>query len=624
MRRVGWVSLCVMLGGASLGAADDSGISSGSGISPQQVQTVQTADGTTVCNAPILEVSNSTLTDNSSTGKCTVTTGSGGAFDATTVDSVTWSDGVNASNVWTFDVSGTDSTFTFGNGTWTLAPGGSDLILQDDLELQDATPHVRYTDTTASEDDFESYAEASFFYVGTNVTDGVVLAYFDPQNKFYLPNLANCDTVDTDALGGLICGTDATGAGGGDALTVATVAATDPDFIDSSRIDVTLNTVPAPDTITWDVVADSIDAVYLADVDFGDFTCADGSGGCLVDANAVALGTDTTNNYVATIADAGNSTVTVANSGTETAAVTLDVIDVNCTDCLGATEIADSYVLNTGDGMTGDLDLDGSNINITLQHTGADEFGLHTEAGSIFYINNTTDGVIYWQAQASHGVRYGDASVPNHVFSTTSTGNDTVQLPLGAIGSLEILDASIAAADVSTDIYTNPVRELWVPCVASLAVEAADSIPPLNKDAGTNLDQLTCAYDATTDEGRTFVLKMPSDLDTATGATARFRAYWYALTATSGAALWEARSNGGTAQGTDPDGTLTVEAAAAATTQGTAGQLTITTWNAPIARLAWVANDLVYLVLYRNADGSGDTLAEDAQLIGLSVEVPVN
>src|SRR3990167_6210334 len=30
-------------------------------------------------------------------------------------------------------------------------------------------------------------------------------------------------------------------------------------------------------------------------------------------------------------------------------------IDLTCTDCLGTTEIADSYVLNTGDTMTGNL-----------------------------------------------------------------------------------------------------------------------------------------------------------------------------------------------------------------------------------------------------------------------------
>lgn len=65
------------------------------------------------------------------------------------------------------------------------------------------------------------------------------------------------------ALGVVTCTADETGVGGGDAITVATVAATDPDFIDSSRIDVTLATVPVPDTITWDIVANSINATYL-------------------------------------------------------------------------------------------------------------------------------------------------------------------------------------------------------------------------------------------------------------------------------------------------------------------------------------------------------------------------
>ena len=42
-------------------------------------------------------------------------------------------------------------------------------------------------------------------------------------------------------------------------------------------------------------------------------------------ADSVDLGTHTTGNYVATIADAGNSNITVANSGAESAAITLDL-----------------------------------------------------------------------------------------------------------------------------------------------------------------------------------------------------------------------------------------------------------------------------------------------------------
>lgn len=38
-----------------------------------------------------------------------------GSFDATTVDAETWSDGANASNIWTYDLSGVDPTITFQN-----------------------------------------------------------------------------------------------------------------------------------------------------------------------------------------------------------------------------------------------------------------------------------------------------------------------------------------------------------------------------------------------------------------------------------------------------------------------------------------------------------------------------
>ena len=59
-----------------------------------------------------------------------------------------------------------------------------------------------------------------------------------------------------------------------------------------------------------------------------------------VAANSVALGTDTTGNYVATISDAGNSRITVANSGSESSAVTLDIAN----DAIGSNQIADDAI----------------------------------------------------------------------------------------------------------------------------------------------------------------------------------------------------------------------------------------------------------------------------------------
>ena len=87
---------------------------------------------------------------------------------------------------------------------------------------------------------------------------------------------------------------------------------------------------------------------------------ANGGTGATSLANLITLGTDTTGNYVSTIADSGNATITVVGSGTESASVTLDVVGVNCTDCLGPTQISDSYLLNNGDIGTGVYDFGGA------------------------------------------------------------------------------------------------------------------------------------------------------------------------------------------------------------------------------------------------------------------------
>ena len=50
-----------------------------------------------------------------------------------------------------------------------------------------------------------------------------------------------------------------------------------------------------------------------------------------IDADSITLGTQTTGNYLATLADAGNSNLVVVGSGTETAAVTLDLSDTGVT-----------------------------------------------------------------------------------------------------------------------------------------------------------------------------------------------------------------------------------------------------------------------------------------------------
>ena len=75
------------------------------------------------------------------------------------------------------------------------------------------------------------------------------------------------------------------------------------------------------------------------------------TGSATIQANSVALGTDTTGNYVATIADSGTGGITVANSGSETAGVTLE-FDING---LTAAAIASGdQIAFSDEGATGD------------------------------------------------------------------------------------------------------------------------------------------------------------------------------------------------------------------------------------------------------------------------------
>lgn len=79
------------------------------------------SDGTDVAWASLLVSSPATLT------------GATIGWDSTLIDATTWSDGDNASNVWTFNVSGTDHTMTAGSGimTFSLDVQAKDLILTD-------------------------------------------------------------------------------------------------------------------------------------------------------------------------------------------------------------------------------------------------------------------------------------------------------------------------------------------------------------------------------------------------------------------------------------------------------------------------------------------------------------
>lgn len=178
----------------------------------------------------------------------------------------------------------------------------------------------------------------------------------------------------------------------------------------------------------------SISASEIADGDHGDFTYTTGS--AAIDANAVALTTDTTGNYVLSIADAGNSNITVVNGVAEGGAVTLDVVDVNCTGCLGSTEIA-------GLDISADTNLTaGTNITLTGDDLSVDD---------VFLLNTGDTGTGTYDL--------GGATVKQHVypawtwpgFATTTTATTTV--PLGQAMTAESWSFSTCRVTSGTGGY---------------------------------------------------------------------------------------------------------------------------------------------------------------------------
>ena len=155
--------------------------------------------------------------------------------------------------------------------------------------------------------------------------------------------------------------------------------------------------------------------------------------------NFVTLGTDTTGNYVATISDAGSSRITVANSGTESAAVTLDIANDAVT--LG-THTTGNYVSGVsgtineievthtpGEGSTATIGLPDS-VSITSNLTvGGELRGPATFTIDPAVVGNNTGEVVI----------KGDLTVQGTTTTVNSTevdiGNNTIRLNSDETGS---------------------------------------------------------------------------------------------------------------------------------------------------------------------------------------------
>ena len=175
---------------------------------------------------------------------------------------------------------------------------------------------------------------------------------------------------------------------------------------------------------------------------------------------------------------------------------------------------------------------------------------------------------------------------------------------------------------VGTDshLQCGPVDDLdWervIPASALEPLEAAESIPPLTKTTGTNVDTFSVSFDATTDEGRKFFLLVPSD---AAAGVVRFTIRWWSATATSGIVRWNIRTMQTGADGESWDAAL-LTLAASCTVAGTTTQIDVCTIDTTLSDLGWAAGDGVSGMVYRDADHGHDDMLGDGQVESVRIQ----
>ena len=202
-----------------------------------------------------------------------------------------------------------------------------------------------------------------------------------------------------------------------------------------------------------------------------------------------------------------------------------------------------------------------------------------------------------------------------------NNGSDNIRVAVGDDDQVLTADSSEAsgvkwAAGGGGGSDTNAVAEYNWMAAQLLPVEPGDSIAPLLKKEGTNVDLMVRAFDDSTDEGAGGSFVVPSDVKA--GSTITFRAVWYAENAGPTTVKWNFKHMA-VSEGEDWDQAFTTEAAGEDDAQSSGTEIVTTTWTETLSNTGWAASDLVNFIVERD---STDTLSGDANLISFSVEIP--
>jgi hypothetical protein len=236
----------------------------------------------------------------------------------------------------------------------------------------------------------------------------------------------------------------------------------------------------------------------------------------------------------------------------------------------------------------------------------------------------TTSGVLAIFEDSDDGTNKATFQVPALTADTVYTlppddGDSGEQLQTNGSGTL-----TWEAAGSGTDTLAD--EEYQWDGVQLLPLEhGADSIPPPVKEAGTNVDTLTANFQDTTDECRSGTFSVHGKVNTSGTATIHY--YWYADTspAACGSAcevMWDFR-HAPIDHDESWDTALTTVAADASTTPATDKDLVEITDTLSVSTAGWVADDVVYFEVCRDANHASDDLSGDANLVKFKIDLPL-
>ena len=220
----------------------------------------------------------------------------------------------------------------------------NDLTVAGNLTVQGTTTTLSTTNSVVSDSLIELNSGAGsnandlgLIFERGSTGDNAVFAWDESVDKFTLgtTTATGASTGDLTISAGTLVADLEGNASTATALATARAIAIAGDVVGTANFDGT-GDISITATIQADSVALGTDTTgnyvqSIADAGSSQFTITNGTaeGGAATIAlanNAVTLGTHTAGNYVATLADAGNSFFTIANSGSESAAVTIDLV----------------------------------------------------------------------------------------------------------------------------------------------------------------------------------------------------------------------------------------------------------------------------------------------------------